>query len=115
MKLKLQKVKSYKGIVRATQKAPYVTVDAETGAKLVATGYFVAVEEEDETEAESDDDEDSDSLDYEALAAMTKMELAAYAEKNGISIAGCKTKAEILKTVSVANGGNSTMIDLQAE
>lgn len=29
MKLKLQKLKSYSGTVRATQKSPYVTVDAK--------------------------------------------------------------------------------------
>ena len=114
MKLKLQKVKSYNGIVKSSQKAPYVTVDAETGAKLVATGYFI-VEEEDEADAESDDDEGPDSLNYEALAVMTKTELTAYAEQSGISIDGCKTKADILKAISVANGGNSTMIDLQTE
>lgn len=53
--------------------------------------------------------------DYEALAAMKKAELIAYAEENGIDIKSCKTKEDILATICVAYGGSYTMIDLQKQ
>lgn len=116
MKLKLKKLKSYNGVVTATKKNPIVEVtDEKVAMSLVKKGYFEIVEETEETgdEGEGDADGGETGTDYEALNATNKTELAAYAEQNGISIEGCTTKAQILEAISEANGGNSTMIDLQ--
>lgn len=112
-KLKLVKARSYSGLVRVTAKQPFVDVDTDEEAQaLVATGYFELcastapdVSEEDEAEGSSPD--------YDALSAKTKAELTAYAAENGIDIEGCKTKADILEAISVANGGSYTMMELQ--
>lgn len=114
-KLKLTKGRSYTGIVKASAASPIVDVNDDEAKALVATGYFepcFVPDAEAEAEAEADDSEET-AVDYEALSDMTKAELAAYAEENGIDIDGCKTKADILEAISVANGGSLTMIDLQ--
>ncbi|MEE0100817.1 MAG: SAP domain-containing protein [Acutalibacteraceae bacterium] len=59
--------------------------------------------------------EEENEVDYEGLSDMTKAELTAYAAEHGISLEGCNTKADMLSTISVANGGSYTMIDLQKE
>lgn len=59
--------------------------------------------------------EEENEVDYEGLSDMTKAELAAYAAEHGISLEDCNTKAEMLETISMANGGSPTMIDLQKE
>lgn len=113
-KVRLIKARSYSGLIRATAKQPIVDVSDEDAQALVATGYFgfyAAAENEDVTE-----NEDGESVpDYEALSEMTKAELVSYAENNGIDIEGCKTKADILEAISVANGGSYTMMELQEE
>ena len=53
--------------------------------------------------------------DYDALSAMTKAELTAYAQERGIDISKCRTKSDILTEISMAYGGSPTMIDLQRE
>ena len=53
--------------------------------------------------------------DCEALAAMTKAELTAYAKEHDIDISKCKTKSDILTAISMAYGGSPTMIELQRE
>lgn len=112
-KLKLTKGRSYTGIVKASAASPIVDVNDDEAKALVATGYFEPCFVPDaEAEAEADDSEET-AVDYEALSDMTKAELTAYAEENGIDIDGCKTKADILEAISVANGGSLTMIDLQ--
>lgn len=111
-KVKLIKARSYSGLVIATAKQPIVDVSDEDAKALVATGYFVSY-----TASENEnvpDNEGSESVpDYEALSEMTKAELVSYAENNGIDVEGCKTKADILETISVANGGSYTMTELQ--
>lgn len=116
IKLKLKKVRSYYGTVKATHDHPYVEVETEEEAQaLVAKGYFdvCASPTVPDGDGEGKDGEGDTAPDYEALSEMTKAELTAYAEENGIDISECKTKADILKAISVANGGSSTMIDLQ--
>ena len=116
IKLKLKKVRSYYGTVKATHDHPYVEVETEEEAQaLVAKGYFDVCASPDvhDGNGEGKDGEEDTAPDYEALSEMTKAELTAYAEENGIDISECKTKADILKAISVAHGGSSTMIDLQ--
>lgn len=114
-KLKLKKVKSYFGAVRATVKQPFVEVETEAEAQaLVKTGYFDQIEVTEETAGDEENGEDEGGeVDYDALSKMSKAELTKYAEDNAISIDGCSTKAEILEAISVFYGGSSTMIDLQ--
>lgn len=113
-KVKLIKALSYSGLVVATAKQPVVDVSDEEAQALVATGYFApyaTVENEDAPE-----NENGESVpDYETLSEMTKAELVSYAGNNGIDIEGCKTKADILETISAANGGSYTMMELQEE
>lgn len=124
--LELIKALSYKGIVNATRENPFVTVeDSATADKAVATGYFRLVPDSVKPENQEDpkDQEDPDGLedmitsepDYEALAKLTKKELTEYANKHEVDISGCKTNADILQAISIANGGSPTMIDLQKE
>lgn len=111
VQLKLKNVRSYTGAVKATQSKPYVQVETEDEAQaLVATGYFDVCASA-PVPVPNDDDETVPN--YEALSEMKKAELTAYAEENGIDISDCKTKEDILKAISIANGGSSTMIDLQ--
>lgn len=113
MKLKLIKASSYTGLVKATKAQPIVEVDnAENAQALTATGYFEIFET-----CETDDKPVTEisTPDYEKLSAMTKSELADYAQSNGIDTAECKTKADILEVISIANGGSPTMIDLQKQ
>jgi len=111
VKLKLIKARSYSGLVKATTKQPYVEVEAEKDAQaLVATGYFEVCASD---AAGADTEQEDSSPDYEALSEMTKAELTRYAEDNGISLDGCKTKADILEAISAANGGSYTMMELQ--
>lgn len=118
--VKLVKARSYSGTVKATKAQPYVNVNTEEEAKALAdTGYFeicTSSKEINNGGGDASDDDGGESLpDYEALSKMTKPELVAYADENGINIDDCKTKAEILEAISVANGGSYTMIDLQEE
>lgn len=112
-RLRLIKARSYNGLVRATANAPFVDVDTDKDAQtLIATGYFEVCGKS-VPSAGSPEVEDGGSPDYDALSAMTKAELMAYAESNSINIEDCKTKADILEAISVANGGSRTMIELQ--
>ncbi len=112
-KLKLIKAGSYTGLVKATAKQPFVEVDTDDEAQtLVATGYFELCTST-VSDAPDEDKTEESSPDYDALSAMTKAELTAYAKDNGIDTEGCKTKADILEAISAANGGSYTMMDLQ--
>lgn len=113
-KVRLIKGRSYSGAVRVTAKQPIVDVSEEMAKALIATGYFVPCAVADAPESQEDAGGES-VPDYEALSEMTKAELIKYAEDNGIDIEGCKTKADILEAISVANGGSYTMMELQEE
>ena len=116
--LRLCKALSYSGAISATHKHPDVYVEDEaTATTAVATGYFrllggaaQAAEPEPENGPEPDAQPD-----YEALSAMKKAELVAYAEEHGIDLSGCSSKEDILSAISVAYGGSYTMIDLQKQ
>jgi len=109
--LKLIKGLSYSGVVKASQKHPYVqTEDEATANAAVASGYFELVGGLPEPEPPPDDD----VPDYAALASMTKAELEAYAKAEEIDLAGAKTKADILQVISASYGGSYTMMEIQA-
>lgn len=113
-RLRLIKARSYNGLVRATANAPFVDVDTDKDAQaLVATGYFEVCGKSVPSAGSSEVEDGGSSPDYDALSAMTKAELTAYAESNSINIEDCKTKADILEAISVANGGSRTMMELQ--
>jgi len=113
--VKLIKALSYSGAVKATREQPYVNVNTEEEAQaLVNTGFF-SVCASPVPDNGSKDDKGDELPDYEALSEMTKAELAAYAENNQIDIEGCKTKADILEAISVANGGSYAMLGLQED
>lgn len=115
MRIKLIKARSYSGAVRATKAQPYADVETlEEANALVATGYFELCSSPATDNSEEDTDEGI-TPDYEALSEMTKAELTAYAEENGINVRECKTKADILETISAANGGSYTMMGMQEE
>lgn len=98
--IRLVKSRSYKGVVSATKAKPDVyTEDKAAADKAVASGFFKLIEDEDE---QTESGNQTDKNDYEKLADMTKAELTEYAEKNGISLEGCSTKAHILEAVSAA-------------
>lgn len=115
IKVKLIKGRSYTGFITATQKHPIVEVKSKAEADAaIATGYFELYSEVAEV-AQNDAVKSESVPDYESLSNMTKAELTAYAEENGISLDGCKTKADILEAISIANGGSATMMELQGE
>jgi len=117
IRLRLIKGYSYTGVVSATKKQPFVDVETEAEAQAaVATGYFEVCASTPAEPPSGDDGAEGDSVpDYEGLSEMTKDELTAYAKENNISLDGCKTKADILEAISVANGGSVTMMGLQSE
>lgn len=114
--IKLIKSRSYKGVVSATKAKPDVYVEDKAIAdKAVASGFFKLIEgaEEQAADAQNEAGTQDNEPDYEGLEEMTKAELTDYAEKNGISIEGCSTKAQILEAISAASGGSAAIIDLQ--
>ena len=116
IKVKLIKGRSYTGFITATQKHPIVEVKTEAEADAaVATGYFERYSDAVVDAAENVEAEGDSVPDYENLSEMTKAELIAYAEAEGISVEGCKTKADILEAISVANGGSAAMMELQSK
>ena len=136
-KLRLIKARSYRGCgVTATRESPVVEVaDAATAQKLYESGYFDEDEQPPEPGRQSGQNPESESgpepesgesasgsetergstlePDYDALSALSKAELTAYAQEHGIDINRCRTKSDILTAISVACGGSPTMIDLQ--
>lgn len=126
--LRLIKALSYSGVVSATRKHPDVyTKDKAIADAAVATGYFAIVAELEATpsgptikpsaDAELPEPDGAEGIipDYEELSRQTKAELTAYAQARGISIDGCKTKADILEAISASCGGSYTMMELQKE
>lgn len=118
--LKLIKGRSYTGDVSATKSRPDAYTDDEAIAlAAVASGYFKLVEggvsaaDKDETGDEGAENIDKEKPDFEALAAMSKAELAAYAEEHEIDLKGCRTKDDMLEAISMFYGGSYTMLDLQ--
>ena len=118
--LRLIKGLSYLGSLSATKKEPDVFTEDEAAVEeATASGYFELIggvvsdgAAELETEPETEPEENPD---LEALAAMSKAELTAFAEEHEIDLAGCRTKADIFEAISAFYGGSYTMIDLQRE
>lgn len=112
--LRLIKAISYSnGTLTATAQQPDVFTDDEaTASQAVASGYFALIDNSGEN-IESEPAENA--IDYDQLSKLTKEGLSNYALEHGIDISKCKTKADILETISVANGGSYTMIDLMRE
>lgn len=123
IKLKLIKGLSYSGIVSATAKSPYVSVEDEAAANMaVASGYFAIVAEEDAGEAEAGETE---PMQYggKLLDDMNKSELETFAAYKGISLKGITKKADIIaklkaelpeeETEGAIYYGSPTMTELQ--
>lgn len=113
--LKLCKVKSYRGIVVATEKRPDVYVPEKDQAdSLVASGYFTLVGDGENADIETkqpagedaggtdlfadDEQEQGDAIMLE-LQKMTKDELISYAKESGIDLTGCNKKDEIFQKI----------------
>ena len=123
--LKLIKSLSYySGVIKATAKKPdvYVT-DKAVADKALNTGFFRLIEDkptpkpkaEPKSEPEPEPQPEQETPDYDVLASKTKAELIKFANEKGISLEGCKTKAEILMEISHNFGGSYTMMELQQE
>lgn len=108
-RLKLVKAKSYWGIVKASEKNPFVEVESkETADTLIASGYFnmadgaaevlggdTAEDEESEAVDIAEEDEPQGGTTLVEIQKKSKAELVEYAGRNGIDITGCKTKDDI--------------------
>lgn len=110
--IKLIKGMSYYGAVTATRKHPDVfTEDEEKYTSAMKSGYFADLTVSDRTEDLGDEksgeeasmvpgNEEPDTKDH--LSDMSVDELKAYAELNGISLAGAKKKADIISAIREA-------------
>ena len=104
-KLKLIKGLSYNGIVSATAKNPYVTVDnEETALAAVATGYFKIVERAPKNDGNNDNGKEKDN-DWKKL---NRDDLIAFANEHNIDVSACKNQDERIALIeaSLANDGN---------
>lgn len=134
VRIKLLKGLSYSGVVSATKKSPYVTTDEDTAKEAVATGYFGYVpeavstpstdttventaEDQEEDEVAQDDQEENDlppateDKVQKPIDKMTKPELEAYAEANGIDISSCTNNEQRIALIKeVENKKDENMV-----
>lgn len=115
IKMKLIKALSWSdSTVKVTAQSPIVTVKNEQGEKMLKTGYFEKIEEtEDEPEAEATEAEAEAEAEVD-LNSLSVQELTKMAKELGIETKGLK-KDDLVREISVAQGGSATMIDLQTE
>lgn len=131
--LKLTNAKSYHGMVHATEREPLVEVnDPSLVAYLLSQAPFTLVTEPEpagnnpapEPAGADEPEELPDGIigdapepepipASEVLEAMTKAELIAYCEADGIDTTGCKHKSDYMAAISAWSGGSPTMVDLQ--
>lgn len=106
--VKLIKARSWSnGKYTATIDNPVVTASDADAETLVATGYF-AVTSAPAQEIAADAESSAD------LSALTVQELTKLAKSIGIDTRKLK-RADLIRQISIAQGGSGTMIDLQAE
>lgn len=133
VRIKLVKGLSYSGVVSATKKSPYVTTDEDAASEAVATGYFEYVPEavsktsiespddpfaentaEDHVEDDKEDEEEDlppapEDKVQKPIEKMTKPELEAYADANGIDISSCTNNEQriaLIKEIEEKKGEN---------
>ncbi len=109
-KLKLIKGLSYSGIVSATSKNPYVTVDnEETALAAVETGYFKIVERSENIPDEKTGKiNDGESKDWKKL---NKDDLIAFANEHNIDVSSCKNQDERIAIIEAALANEDGTID----
>ncbi len=109
-KLKLIKGLSYSGIVSATAKEPFVTVDnEETALAAVETGYFKIVEHtEDIPDGKMGKINDGENKDWKKL---NKDDLIAFANENNIDVSSCKNQDERIAIIEAALANEDGTID----
>lgn len=104
-KLKLIKGLSYSGIVSATAKNPYVTVDnEETALAAVETGYFKIVEcseniPDGNNGENSGGENKAGNKDWKKL---NKDDLIAFADEHNIDVSSCKNQDERIAIIEAA-------------
>lgn len=104
------------GKIKATKAAPDVYVEDEAIAnEAVASGFFELVSGETRNVHTEEPEAQEETVDWDAIAAMTKAQLVEYAAQKGIDISKCKSKSDILAVISKYYGGSITMCELQEE
>lgn len=99
-KLKLVKGLSYSGIVSATAKDPFVTVDSEeTALAAVETGYFEIVERSENIPDGKNGESKEAHKDWKKL---NKEELIAFANEHNIDVSSCKNQDERIALIETA-------------
>lgn len=99
-KLKLIKGLSYSGIVSATAKNPYITVDnEETALAAVETGYFKIVERPEKIDDGKGNGGNNDGKDWKKL---NKDDLIAFADEHNIDVSSCKNQDERIAIIEAA-------------
>lgn len=109
-KLKLIKGLSYSGIVSATAKNPYVTVDNEEIAlAAVETGYFEIVERSENIPGGKNGESNSgENKDWKKL---NKDELITFANEHNIDVSSCKNQDERIAIIEAALANDDGGID----
>lgn len=109
-KLKLVKGLSYSGIVSATAKDPFVTVDSEeTALAAVETGYFEIVERsENIPDGKNGESNSGENKDWKKL---NKDELIAFANEHNIDVSSCKNQDERIAIIEAALANDDGGID----
>jgi hypothetical protein len=124
VRIKLLKGLSYSGVVSATKKSPYVTTDEDTAKEAVATGYFgyvpeaVSTSSTDTTAENTAEDQEENDLPpatedkvQKPIEKMTKPELEAYAEANGIDISSCTNNEQRIALIKeIENKKDDNMV-----
>lgn len=101
-KLKLIKGLSYNGIVSATAKNPYVTVDDEqTALAAVDTGYFKIVEKA-EKENDGQKANGSNKEEPKDWRKLNKDDLIAFANEHNIDVSECKNQDERIAIIEAS-------------
>lgn len=109
-KLKLIKGLSYSGIVSATAKNPYVTVDNEEIAlAAVETGYFKIVERSENIPDGKNGENKAENKDWKKL---NKDELITFANEHNIDVSSCKNQDERIAIIEAALDNDGEIDDL---
>lgn len=107
-KLKLIKGLSYNGIVSATAKNPYITVDDEKIAlAAVDTGYFKIVEKPEKgNDGQNNNggqaDDGANKEEPKDWKQFNKDDLIAFANEHNIDVSSCKNQSERIAIIEAA-------------
>lgn len=117
-KLKLIKGLSYNGIVSATAKNPYITVDdEETALAAVDTGYFKIVERAEKgNDGQNNNDGQGDNgtnkEEPKDWKKFNRDDLIAFANEHNIDVSGCKNQDERIAIIEAALADDDEINDL---